>query len=98
MLWVEISHLNEMQVRAGIREAQGRRREVGSEGVVDQTCDLMNKNRIRGLSDGASTPVIAKSAPSIRRGGRFGRYARALFHSKLKYSGEYNRLVPQLSP
>ena len=35
--------------RRRIREAQGRRREAGSEGSVDQTCDLMNKNRIRGL-------------------------------------------------
>ncbi len=69
--------------RRRIREAQGRRREAGSEGSVDQTCDLMNKNRIRGLPDRTSAPVIAKSGPSIRRGGAFGRCARKAVHLTL---------------
>ena len=42
---------------------------------MKQTCDLMNKNRIRGLPDRTSEPVIAKSASSMRRGGKFGRCA-----------------------
>jgi hypothetical protein len=33
-----------------ISEAQGRHREVGSEGSVEQSCDPMNKNRILRLS------------------------------------------------
>ena len=72
---LEVQVLYPARWRRRISEAQGRRREAGSEGSVEQTCDLMNKNRIRGLPDRTSEPVIAKSASSMRRGGRFGRCA-----------------------
>jgi hypothetical protein len=39
-----------MEVKAS--EAQGRRREAGSEGSVEQTHESMNKNRMRGASAG----------------------------------------------
>ena len=35
-----------------LREAQGRRREAGSEGSVEQKCEPINKNRIGGVSVG----------------------------------------------
>ena len=69
---LEVQVLYPARWRRRISEAQGRRREAGSEGSVEQTCDPMNKNRIRGLPGRTSERIIAKSAPSMRRGGRFG--------------------------
>ena len=40
---------------------KGCRREAGSEGSVEQRCEPMNKNRIRGASAGRAGNVIAKS-------------------------------------
>ncbi len=50
-------------------EAQGRHREVGSEGSVEQTREPMNKNRIRGAERRASVRVAAKpiSIKGVRR-------------------------------
>jgi hypothetical protein len=51
-------------------EAQGRHREVGSEGSVKQTRGPMNKNRMRGLQCRANEPVIAKPISIKGTGGR----------------------------
>jgi len=53
-------------------EAQGRRREAGSEGSVEQSRDPMDKNRIRGLPGRTSRHVAAKSRAIKGRGGRSG--------------------------
>ncbi len=55
-----------------ISEAQGRRREAGSEGSVEQIRDPMDKNRIRGLPGRTSGPMTAKSKVIKDRGGKFG--------------------------
>src|SRR3954469_14676499 len=56
-------------------EAQGRRREAGSEGSVEQNRGLMDKNRIGGLPGRTSEPWIAKSTTIKGRGGKSGRRA-----------------------
>ncbi len=56
-----------MEVKAS--EAQGQVREGLSEGSVKQTCEPMNKNRIRGAHCWTSEPPIAKSK-SIKSTGR----------------------------
>jgi len=48
-----------MEVKSS--EAQGRHREVGSGGSVEQTREPMYKNRIRGVPGWTSEPPIAKS-------------------------------------
>ena len=53
-------------------EAQGRRREAGSEGSVEQNRGPMDKNRIRGLPGRTSRHVAAKSRAIKGRGGRSG--------------------------
>jgi hypothetical protein len=49
-LWGASPHPNLMEVKGS--EAQGPDREGGSEGSVEQTRELMYKNRIRGVSAG----------------------------------------------
>src|SRR3954451_22472717 len=56
-------------------EAQGRRREAGSEGSVEQNRGPMDKNRIGGLPARTSEPQIAKSTTIKGRGGKSGRRA-----------------------
>jgi hypothetical protein len=53
-------------------EAQGRHREVVSEGSVEQRREPMNKNRIRGLRRRTSGLLIAKSTTIKGAGGKFG--------------------------
>src|ERR1700693_301877 len=53
-------------------EAQGRHREVGSEGSVEQRYGPMDKNRIRGLRRRTSEPMIAKSVSIKDAGGKSG--------------------------
>ena len=51
-------------------EAQGRHREVGSEGSVEQRRGPMNKNRMRGLRCRASEQTIAKPISIKGTGGK----------------------------
>ena len=53
-------------------EAQGRRREAGSEGSVEQRYGLMDKNWIRGLRRRTSEQRIAKSVSIKDAGGKSG--------------------------
>src|SRR6267378_2923449 len=53
-------------------EAQGRHREVGSEGSVEQRYGPMDKNRIRGLRRRTSEQLIAKSISIKDAGGKSG--------------------------
>ena len=53
-------------------EAQGRHREVGSEGSVEQKREPMDKNRIRGLGRRTSVLPIAKSTTIKSARGRSG--------------------------
>lgn len=53
-------------------EAQGRRREAGSEGSVERIREPMNKNRIRGSRGRTSQPLMAKSRSIKDRDCRFG--------------------------
>lgn len=55
------------------REAQGRSREARSEGSVERSCDLTNRNRIQGVCSRTSKPMIAKSKvikDCMRRSGK----------------------------
>ena len=58
ILWVKVP-VQEAIRRA--REAQGRNREVGSEGSVNQNCEPMNKKRMRGGTVWTSVPQNTKS-------------------------------------
>ena len=58
-----------MEVKSS--EAQGRHREVGSEGSVEQRYGPM-ENRIRGLRHRASGQVTAKPVSIKDAGGKFG--------------------------
>ena len=69
---LEVQVLYPARWRRRISEAQGRRREAGSEGSVEQSRDPMDKNRIRGLPGRTSEPRIAKSIAIKGRGGRSG--------------------------
>ena len=69
---LEVQVLYPARWRRRISEAQGRRREAGSEGSVEQSRDPMDKNRIRGLPGRTSEPMIAKSTAIKGRGGKFG--------------------------
>jgi hypothetical protein len=53
-------------------ETQGRHREVGSEGSVEQTRGPMDKNRIGGLRRRASEQLIAKPISIKGAGGKSG--------------------------
>ncbi len=53
-------------------EAQGRHREVGSEGSVEQRYGPMDKNWIRGLRRRTSGHMIAKSVSIKDAGGKSG--------------------------
>jgi len=44
-----------------VSEAQGRRREAGSEGSAEQRCEPMDKNRIWGMRCRTSWRMTAKS-------------------------------------
>src|SRR5258708_29175993 len=55
-----------------IREAQGRHREVGSEGSVEQNRGMTNRNRISGIPGRTSGRLIAKSISIKGRGCRSG--------------------------
>jgi hypothetical protein len=61
---------NLMEVKGS--EAQGRHREVGSEGSVEQRYGPMDKNRIRGLRRRTSEQLIAKSVSIKDAGGKSG--------------------------
>ena len=69
---LEVQVLYPARWRRRISEAQGRRREAGSEGSVEQSRDPMDKNRIRGLPGRTSGPMIAKSIAIEGRGGISG--------------------------
>ena len=68
----EVQVLYPARWRRRISEAQGRRREAGSEGSVEQSRDPMDKNRIRGLPGRTSGQMAAKSTAIKGRGGKFG--------------------------
>ena len=51
-------------------EAQGRRREAGSEGSVEQKREPMNEKRIRGLRRGTSWHMTTKSISIKSAGGK----------------------------
>jgi len=53
-------------------EAQGRHREVGSEGSVEQRYGLMDKNRIWGLRRRTSWQLTTKSVSIKDAGGKSG--------------------------
>lgn len=53
-------------------EAQGPRREAWSEGSVEQRCEPMDKNRIRGLRRWARGQVTSKPVSIKSAGGKFG--------------------------
>ena len=53
-------------------EAQGRHREVGSEGSVEQGYGLMDKNRIGGLRRRTSWQLTTKSVSIKSAGGKSG--------------------------
>jgi hypothetical protein len=53
-------------------KAQGRCREARSEGSVEQECEPMNKNRIRGVSVGRASARFAKSISIKDAKRRFG--------------------------
>ena len=55
---------------------QGYRREAGSEGSMEQTCESMNKNRIQGASARTSGQLTAKSISIKDAKRRFGDCAR----------------------
>jgi len=55
-----------------VSEAQGRRREAGSEGSVEQRCEPMNKNRIRGIRRRASWQLTTKPISIKDAGCKFG--------------------------
>lgn len=58
ILWVKVP-VQEAIRRT--REAQGRNREVGSEGSVNQNCEPMNKKRMGGGTVWTSVPQNTKS-------------------------------------
>ena len=68
----EVKVLYPARWRRRVSEAQGRRREAGSEGSVEQSRDPMDKNRIRGLPGRTSERDVAKSAAIKGRGGKSG--------------------------
>src|ERR1700682_1970340 len=51
----------------GLAIRKGYRREAGSEGSVEQTCELMDKNRIEGASVGRAGNVLRSPYPSRTR-------------------------------
>ena len=55
-----------------LAKAQGRRREAGSGGSVEQSRDLTNRNRIRGIRGRTSGRLIAKSTSIKGHGCRSG--------------------------
>ena len=59
-----------------VSEAQGRRREAGSEGSVEQKREPMNKNRIRGIQRRAKGQMTAKPISIKDAGCKFGGCAR----------------------
>jgi len=61
--------------RTSTRQAQGRHREVASEGSVEQNRGLTNRNRISGISGRTSGRLIAKSISIKGQGCRSGRGA-----------------------
>ena len=69
---LEVQVLYPARWRRRISEAQGRRREAGSEGSVEQSRDPMDKNRIRGLPGRTSEQMVAKSIAIKGRGGKSG--------------------------
>ena len=69
---LEVEVLYPARWRRRISEAQGRRREAGSEGSVEQSRDPMDKNRIRGLPGRTSGQMTAKSIAIKGRGGKSG--------------------------
>jgi len=72
---LEVKVLCTVRWRRSAREAQGRRREAGSGGSVEQNRDLTNRNRIRGILGRTSGQRIAKSRAIKGQGCRSGRCA-----------------------
>src|SRR5512144_3170264 len=52
----------------GLAMRKGYRREAMSEGSAEQTCELMDKNRIQGASVGRAGNVLRSPYPSRTRG------------------------------
>ena len=75
-------------------EAQGRRREAGSEGSVEQKREPMDKNRIRGRCGRTSQHVMTKSRSIKDPGGKFGGCAQKIVRLT---SGGLCRLGPRLA-
>ena len=63
-----------------VREGQGRRREAGSEGSLEQIRDLRNTNRIRGLPSWANRQKAIKPDVIKEAGGKCGGRARKVMH------------------
>ena len=59
----------------GLAKRKGNRREAGSEGSAEQSCDLTNRNRIRGIPGRTSGHMTAKSLSIKARGCKSGRCA-----------------------
>jgi len=59
-----------------VREGQGRRREAGSRGSLEQIRDLRNTNRIRGLASRANRLETTKPYVIKGAGGKCGGSAR----------------------
>src|SRR3954454_5910297 len=75
-------------------EAQGRRREAGSEGSVEKNRGPMDKNRIRGLPGRTSRHVAAKSRAIKGRGGRSrGRAAKVVVSATISALLFYGSLM-----
>jgi len=66
-------------------EAQGRHREVGSEGSVEQRYGPMDKNWIRGLRCRTSGQMIAKSVSIKNAGGKSGGRVCERIHKPRKF-------------
>ena len=72
---LEVKVLCTARWRRSASEAQGRRREAGSGGSVDQSRDLTNRNRTGGILGRTSGQLIAKSRSIKGQGCRSGRCA-----------------------
>ena len=75
-------------------EAQGRRREAGSEGSVERMREPMDKNRIGGCRGRTSWHESAKSSSIKGRGSKFGGCAQKIVRLT---SGGLCRLGPRLA-
>ena len=72
---LEVKVLYPSRRRRRVSEAQGRRREAGSEGSVEQSRDLTDRNRIRGSYGRTSEHKVTKSISVKGHGCKFGECA-----------------------